>query len=140
MATRRRLGCQALCSPKEITICEDENFHQAPCLVGIEPVSNYILLEKYASDRTAEQWTTCVRDATKGMKLEVVQSTSDEGKGILRNTRDHLAAHHSPDPISFGSTLTCRGGQQKGAPRSVTNRNRSWSQLESMAETMIIAP
>ena len=83
--------------PKEITICEDENFHQAPCLVGIEPVSNFILLEKYASDRTAEQWTACVTEATKDMKLKVIQSTSDEGKGILRHTREHLGAHHSPD-------------------------------------------
>ena len=43
--------------PKEITVCQDENFHSAPCLVAIEPVSNFILLEKYSESRKAEQWT-----------------------------------------------------------------------------------
>ena len=31
--------------PKEITVCQDENFHSDPCLVAIEPVSNFIVLE-----------------------------------------------------------------------------------------------
>src|SRR5262249_695455 len=34
-------------SKKRITICQDENFHEgAPCLVAVEPVSNFILVEK----------------------------------------------------------------------------------------------
>ena len=32
--------------PKQITVCEDETFHPAVCLVAIEPVSNFILLEQ----------------------------------------------------------------------------------------------
>ena len=39
--------------PKEITVCQDENFHCDPCLVAIEPVSNFILLEKYSESRKA---------------------------------------------------------------------------------------
>jgi len=31
-------------SPKQITIAQDETFHPKPCLVAIEPVSNFILL------------------------------------------------------------------------------------------------
>ncbi len=34
-------------SEKMITLCEDENFHEDVCLVAIEPISNYIILEKY---------------------------------------------------------------------------------------------
>lgn len=31
---------------KKICVAEDETYHERPCLVAIEPVSNYILLEK----------------------------------------------------------------------------------------------
>ena len=42
---------------QQITVCQDETFHSETCLVAIEPVSNYILLEKYAENRKAETWT-----------------------------------------------------------------------------------
>ena len=35
----------------------DETFHPEICLVAIEPVSNFILLERYAADRSAATWT-----------------------------------------------------------------------------------
>ncbi len=104
--------------PKEITICEDENFHQDPCLVGIEPVSNFILLEKYSADRTAEHWTACLTEATKGLKLKVIQSTSDEGKGIVRHTQEHLGAHHSPDLFHVQHELV------KGTSVALKNRKK----------------
>ncbi|MEA1867082.1 MAG: hypothetical protein U9N19_03125 [Thermodesulfobacteriota bacterium] len=31
------------------------------------------------------------------MPIEVIQSTSDEGKGICRHVRKDLGGHHSPD-------------------------------------------
>ena len=31
---------------KEITVCQGETLHPETCLVAIEPVSNFILLEK----------------------------------------------------------------------------------------------
>jgi hypothetical protein len=37
--------------PKQITVCQDETFHPEICLVAIEPVSNFILLEKYADSQ-----------------------------------------------------------------------------------------
>ena len=36
---------------KIITLCEDETFHPEICLVAIEPVSNFILVERYAINR-----------------------------------------------------------------------------------------
>jgi hypothetical protein len=36
---------------RRITVCEDETYHPEICLVGLEPVSNFILLERYARDR-----------------------------------------------------------------------------------------
>jgi hypothetical protein len=82
---------------KQITVCEDETFHPEICLVGIEPVSNFILLEKYASSRRSKEWTSSMKDAIGGMPIEVIQSTSDEGKGICRHVRKDLGVHHSPD-------------------------------------------
>jgi hypothetical protein len=32
-------------------------FHPNPCLVGMALVSNFILLERYAPDRSAATWT-----------------------------------------------------------------------------------
>ena len=66
-------------APKKITICEDETFHPETCLVGIEPVSNFILLEKYASSRKAEEWTSSLTQALAELPVDVFQSTSDEG-------------------------------------------------------------
>ena len=52
-----RVRLAAGMTPKKVSICEDETFHPETCLVGIEPVSNFIFLEKYAPNRKAEEWT-----------------------------------------------------------------------------------
>ena len=83
--------------PKQIAVCEDETFHPEICLVAIEPVSNFILLEKYAQSRTAQEWNTALKDAIGEMPIEVVQSTSDEARGICRHVKEDLGVHHSPD-------------------------------------------
>jgi Family of unknown function (DUF6399) len=89
--------------PKEIAVCEDETFHPETCLVAIEPVSDFILVEKYAESRNAAEWTSTLQQATVGLAVKVVQSTSDdrghlgEGKGIVKHVQDDLDAQHSPD-------------------------------------------
>ena len=54
-AERQRLAVGM--RPQEITVCEDETFHPETCLVAIEPVSDFILVEKYADSRSATEWT-----------------------------------------------------------------------------------
>lgn len=49
---------------RAVTVCEDETFHPGICLVAIEPVSNLIVLEQYAADRTAATWTAALEDAS----------------------------------------------------------------------------
>ena len=51
----RRLGTRM--PARQIALCEDETFHPEPCLVAIEPVSDFIVLEQYVSDYTAATWT-----------------------------------------------------------------------------------
>lgn len=92
---KRRLA--AAMEPKKVTVCQDETFHPETCLVAIEPASNFILLEKYAANRKAKEWTAAMKEAIESLPVEVVQSTSDEGRGILHHVEEELGAHHSPD-------------------------------------------
>lgn len=94
-AQRAELGAQM--APKAITVCEDETFHPAVCLVAIEPVSGFILLETYAQRRDEQTWNAALDEALAGLPLQVCQSTSDEAKGLLAHAAKGLKAHHSPD-------------------------------------------
>jgi hypothetical protein len=97
IAAEQRQALAAGMAPRQITVCEDETFHPAICLVALEPVSNFILLEQYAEDRTAATWTQALAAACKGLPVTVVQGTSDEATALRRHIeRDHQA-HHSPD-------------------------------------------
>lgn len=91
--------------PKELTVCQDETFHPETCLVAIEPVSNFILLEKYSASRKADDWTKSIKKAIEGLSVKIVQSTSDEGKGILHHVKNDLGAHHSPDVFHVQNEL-----------------------------------
>lgn len=82
---------------RRITVCQDETFHPAPCLVAIEPVSNFIVLERYAPNRTAGEWDAAMAQAMEGLAVEVVQSTSDQARAIRCHVDKSLGAHHSPD-------------------------------------------
>lgn len=84
-------------APKIISICEDETYHPEICLVAIEPVSNFILAEKYVKQRDAKTWDQVMEEAIKGLPVDVIQSTSDEAKGILLHAERSLGANHSPD-------------------------------------------
>ena len=84
-------------SPKQITACLDETFHPEICLVGIEPVSNFIILEVYADNRTAEAWNHCMTTGLEGLPVEVIQVTSDQGASLIAYARNELGVHHSPD-------------------------------------------
>ena len=83
--------------PREITLCEDETFHPQICLVAIEPVSNFLLLEQYQPQRDAATWDHCLDESLAGLPVTVVQVTSDQSKAIIAHTESHLGAHHSPD-------------------------------------------
>src|SRR5205823_3482982 len=72
---RQRLGPKM--PPRQVTLCQDETFHPQVCLVAIEPVSNFIVLERYAQRRDAATWTSAMKQALDGLPIQVVQGTSD---------------------------------------------------------------
>ncbi len=83
--------------PKDITLTQAETFTGGLCLVGIEPVSNYIVLEQPAQARDHDTWQDLMEQALAGRNCTVMQSTSDEAPGLLAYVEHHLGAHHSPD-------------------------------------------
>jgi len=83
--------------PREVAVCEDETFHPEICLVAIEPVSNFILLERYAADRTAATWTQALETALTGLPVTVIQGTSDEAKALRRHIEKDRGAQHVSD-------------------------------------------
>ena len=82
---------------RDLTVCEDETFHPQICLVALEPVSGFLLLEQYAADRKAATWTQALKAALVGLNVAVIQGTSDEATALIRHVEVDLGAHHSPD-------------------------------------------
>jgi len=93
---RPRLAQQM--TPRSITLCADENFHGPhPCLVAIEPVSNFLLTECYRQRRDGDTWTKAIQESLSGLPVEVLLLCSDRAKGLLRCAREGLEVTHSPD-------------------------------------------
>jgi hypothetical protein len=82
---------------KDITLTQDETFTGGLSLVGIEPVSNYILLEQAVQARDQDTGNELMEQALAGLNCRVIQSTSDEAPGLLAYVAHHLEVHHSPD-------------------------------------------
>jgi Family of unknown function (DUF6399) len=82
---------------RKITAALDEMFRgRQPCLVAIEVVSNFILLEKFTKDRKAETWKQEINTRLSGLGVEIDQVVSDLGTGITACTKE-LGAQHSSD-------------------------------------------
>jgi hypothetical protein len=90
----QREALSAKMRPKDISVCLDETFHESVCLVGIEPVSNFILLEDYVQRRDAPTWKEAMRQAMKDLPVNVLQCASDEGRALLSYVHGELGVHH----------------------------------------------
>lgn len=94
-------------SHKKISVCQDETFHPEICLVAIEPVSNFIVLEEYSDKRDAESWSKAMNRALHDLPVEIIQSTSDQGTGLVKYVEKELGAHHSSDLFHGQQEITC---------------------------------
>jgi len=91
---------------KDITLCEDENFHGSqPCLVAIEPLSNFLVLETYRPHRDADTWNEAIQTAVAGLPVRVIQVTSDLAKGLQTHAKEGLGAQHTPDLMHVQADL-----------------------------------
>ena len=82
---------------KTITAALDENFHEGPCLVGIEPASNFILVEEAASSRDTADWQNAFAPVLALLGVKITQVTSDSGASIIALCEKVFEAHLSPD-------------------------------------------
>src|SRR5579863_2589549 len=124
----QRLAAQM--PPCEITLCEDETFHPQICLVAMEPVSNFILLEQYQPQRDAATWNRCLDEKLVGLPITVCQVTSDQAKALIAHAETHLGAHHSPDVFhvqydTVKATSLALSGQTQRASEDLEKTRRS---------------
>lgn len=81
---------------RKITAGLDEMFRgRCPCLVAIDVVSNYILLEKFTEDRTANTWKKELEPRLNEVNVELGQVVSDLCGAIRAVTKDLGAQHIS---------------------------------------------
>lgn len=107
-ADDERLRLAAAMTPKDIALVADEHFHaQTPCLVAIEPVSNFVVLEEYAAHRDNVTWTAAITQALDGLPVTVVLLTSDQAKGLIACATAGLEAQHLPE-LFHGQRELCR--------------------------------
>ena len=83
--------------PQEMTMTRDETFTGGLCLVGMDPESNYLVLEHPTPARDQDPWNELMAPALAGLNCKVIQATSDEAPGLLASVAHYLGAHHSPD-------------------------------------------
>lgn len=91
---------------KKITMANDETHHPTPCLVGMDVISNFILIEKYSEKKDADAWNKSFDTAVKNFNVDVFQVTSDQGSGIVKHVEQHLQAHQSPDLFHIQNDIT----------------------------------
>jgi hypothetical protein len=91
---------------KDITLCLDENFHGPQiCLVGIEPVSNFILIETYRDQRDSVTWAAVIRAGVKDLPVHIVALTSDQASGLVCCAEKELEVLHHPDLMHLQQSL-----------------------------------
>ena len=95
-ANQEKLLAQNL-KQRKITAGLDEMYRgNHPCLVAIEMVSGYILLEKFTDNRNAETWAKELKPRLESLGVELDQVVSDLCGGI-RACAKKLGAVYSPD-------------------------------------------
>jgi Family of unknown function (DUF6399) len=83
---------------KALSLCLDENFHaRSACLVGMEPVSNFILVEAYAQQRDSLTWAKAIHTACEGLPVHIVAIIGDQASGIIRCAEKEFQTHYQPE-------------------------------------------
>ena len=122
---------------KKITVGLDELFRgRKPCLVGIEVVSNYILIAKFTSDRKSATWNDELSRRMKTLGLKIFQVVSDLC-GAIRSCTESMEAIHSAD-LFHGqyeiskATVGSLSAQERAAERAL---KKSEEDLRKIIET-----
>src|SRR6266568_2929209 len=97
-AQQQRQHLAAGMPARDIALCLDENFHGPHvCLVAIEPVSNFILVEAYAECRDSTTWAVAITCGLEGLAVRCVLFTGDQATGLIRCAKQEFQAAYHPD-------------------------------------------
>jgi len=119
---------------RKITAALDEMYRaNNPCLVAIEVVSGYILLEKFTDNRTAETWTKELKPKLEKLDLQLDQVVSDLCGGI-RACAKELGAVHIPDIFHGQQEITKATSaplfsQEKAFKTALDNSEKKWQKV-----------
>jgi hypothetical protein len=105
---RQRLasGLAATGTTKDIILCLDENFHGPHiCLVAIEPVSNFIVVEAYRDHRDSVTWAQAINAGLAGLAVHLVCLTSDQASGLICCAHSEFEVQHHPDLMHLQCNL-----------------------------------
>ena len=97
---------------KKISLAIDETFFKEMCLVGIEPVSNFIFVEQYSEKRDAESWYNCIMSNSTDLKVKIVQIVGDQASGIISVAKNMFSSHYATDLFHIQREI-CKAGSLK---------------------------
>jgi hypothetical protein len=93
-------------APKDVVLCPDENFHGPHvCLVAIEPVSNFILVEAYRDQRDSVTWAKAICEGSNDLPVTIVLLTCDQASGLVCCAETELEIAHQPDLLHLQHDL-----------------------------------
>jgi hypothetical protein len=91
---------------KDITLCPDENFHGPHiCLVAIEPVSNFIVVETHRDQRDSVTWAKAIREGIAGLDVTIIAFTNDQASGLICCAEKEFEAAFHPDLLHLQRDL-----------------------------------
>jgi hypothetical protein len=80
---------------KKVTLLLDEIFiGSQPILITVEPISSTILNIELADNRKGETWEKHINQLTDKRNIEIINSVTDEGAGILLGIKSSLPNTH----------------------------------------------
>jgi len=117
---------------KHISLAKDETFNKnKPCLVAIEPVSNFIINEKYTNTRTEQDWSEALEEALSGLNVTIIQNVNDAGAAIKKYNKDHHeTANESKDLFHILTKMNqSLAGPLSSKKRSVEKKFKAAAQM-----------
>jgi hypothetical protein len=125
----KALAEKLLC--RKITVGLDEMFRsRKPCLVAIELISGFILLEKFTDDRTSETWKKELQPRTEVLNVEIDQVVSDLCGALTAYAKD-VNATHSPDLFHAQYELS------KATAAPIASQEREFQKKHDKAEAKL---
>lgn len=126
---------------RKITAGLDEMFRShRPCLVAIDVVSNYILLEKFTEDRTADTWVKELTPRLNEINVCLGQIVSDLC-GAIRSCAKKLEAVHIPELFHAQyeiskATSAALASQERNAEKALNEAEEKLKRIQAKPQEL----